>query len=92
MSRPADRDMTRRVEYLSDLRGEAFADEYARKMVARLERLADTGVQLGTALGDDPRVRTFGYANHATVLARFGPEELLVMRVYFKGQDWRGPR
>ena len=88
----ADRDMTRRVTYLTGLRGEIFAQSYARDLVARFARIAELGVQLGTALGDDPRIRTFGHASDATVLARFGPEEFLVMRIYFKGQDWRHGR
>ena len=93
ISTPADQDMRRRIDYLAGLRGETFANEYAREMVSWLSGIAESGVQLGTALGDDPRIRTFGYAGHATVLARFHPEELLVMRVYFRGQDWRrGPR
>ena len=88
-SKPADQDIARRALYLSELRGETFARDYTDRLVAWLRRVARSGAQLGTALGDDPRIRTSGYAGHATILARFTPDELLVMRVYFKGQDWR---
>ena len=36
-----------------------------------------------------PRLRAFGYAGQATVIARFEPSTLRVLGIYFKGQDWR---
>jgi hypothetical protein len=83
---------TRRARYLAELRGRDFGDRFATDLKLWLERLADTGAQLGTALGDDPALRSFGYDGQGTIIARFTPGELRVLRVFFKGQDWsRGP-
>jgi hypothetical protein len=85
--------LARRARYLAGLRGEAFAEAYNVALLSWLGKRAESGAQLGTALEDDPQVRTFGYAKQATILARFEPETLRVLRVFFKGQDWRrGPR
>jgi plasmid stabilization system protein ParE len=80
--------LLRRERYLAKLRGRAFAQASVDALLARLEKLADHGAQLGTAAGDDPAVRSFGYARQATIVARFSPGELRVLRVFFKGQDW----
>lgn len=66
-----------------------FAERYTLNLLAWLRALASSGAQLGTAYGDDPKVRSFGYQKHATIVARFAPQELRIMRVFFKGQDWR---
>lgn len=48
---------------------------------------------LGTARGDDPALRTVGYEKQATILAYFSEDQLEIVRIYFRGQDWsRGPR
>lgn len=60
--------------------------------MAWLRKLAASGAQYGTAMEGDPRVRTFGYRNQATILAQFDPERMRVLRVLFSGQDWRGGR
>jgi hypothetical protein len=74
-------------------RSEDFAQAATDALLTKLEKLARTGAQLGTALGDDPAVRSFGYAKQASIVARFAPRELRVLRVYFTGQDWtRGSR
>jgi len=92
LSAPANRDIARRARYLAAKRGEAFGERFAVEIKRWLERLAAGGAQLGTALGDDPSVRSFGYLKQATIVARFEPGRLTVIRVYFKGQDWsRGP-
>jgi hypothetical protein len=84
--------MKRRERLLRRIRGDAFAAAAADALLSWLEGLAAAGAQLGTALGDDPAVRSFGYLKQATIIARFEPGRLIVMRVYFKGQDWsRGP-
>ena len=60
--------------------------------LARLMRGRNVTVDYVTALGDDPSVRSFGYLKQATIVARFEPGRLIVIRVYFTGQDWsRGP-
>jgi plasmid stabilization system protein ParE len=92
LSAPAARDIARRARYLAAERGEAFCERFAVEIKRWLEGLAAGGAQLGTALGDDPSVRSFGYLKQATIVARFEPGRLIVIRVYFKGQDWsRGP-
>jgi plasmid stabilization system protein ParE len=83
----AARDLRKRRRVLREARGPPFADAAVDGLVAKLESIADGGAQIGTALADDPRVRSFGYANHATVIARFTPGELRILRVLFKGQD-----
>ena len=64
----------RRARYLADLRGQT-SGSVATDLKLWLERLADGGAQLGTALGDDPAVRSFGYDGQATIVARFTPGE-----------------
>jgi hypothetical protein len=77
---------------LAGVRGEAFGETFAVEIKSWLERLAAGGAQLGTAVGDNPSIRSFGYLKQATITARFEPGKLTVLRVYFKGQDWsRGP-
>ena len=88
----ARRDLQRRRRHLSEIRGPAFARANTDELVAWLERLADAGAQLGTAVGDDPAGRSFGYRKQATILARFPPGRLIVVRIYFTGQDWREGR
>lgn len=51
-------------------------------------RLEFTAAANREAVRDNPALRTFGYASQATILARFEPGRLIVMRVYFTGQDW----
>ena len=92
LARLANADINRRARYLADLRGEEFAARFTADLVAWLRKLAESGAQYGTASGDDPSVRTFGYAKQATILARFEPGGLRVLRVFFTGQDWRQGR
>lgn len=88
----ANRDIQRRARYLVSVRDEAFAHQFVIELKAWLERLAAGGAQVGTAVGADQAVRSFGYKKQATIVARFEPGGLIVLRVYFKGQDWsRGP-
>jgi plasmid stabilization system protein ParE len=85
--------MRRRETYLAQARSEDFAQAATDALLTKLANLARSGAQLGTALGDDPAVRSFGYAKQATIIARFTPGELRVLRVFFTGQDWtRGSR
>lgn len=88
----ARRDLQRRRRYLTEVRGLAFARTNTGQLIAWLERLADGGAQLGTAVDDDPTGRSFGYRKQATILARFPPGRLIVVRIYFSGQDWREGR
>ena len=84
----ARRDLDRRARFLAGERGEAFAADWYRTIVERLNRIATGGARLGTVLGDDPEVRSFGYRGEATVIARFTEGQMSVLRVYFRGQDW----
>jgi hypothetical protein len=90
LARFANADINRRAKYLASVRGEEFAAKSAADLVPWLHKLAASGAQDGTAAGDDTRVRTFGYAKQATILARFEPGSLRVLRIFFSGQDWRG--
>ena len=74
---------------MREARGASFAESSIAKLVSRLEAIANGGAQIGTAVADDPAVRAFGYAKQATIVARFEPGTLRVLRVYFKGQNWR---
>ena len=85
----ARRDLQHRSRYLAEVRGGTFAREYRNALLGWLEKLADGGAQLGTAIDDDPSARSFGYRSQATILARFPPGRMIVMRIYFNGQDWR---
>jgi len=88
----AGADLERRVIFLAGQRGPEFAHRYVDELIVRLRKIATEGAQLGTARGADPALRTFGYKNQATILAYFAEDELEIVRVYFKGQDWsRGP-
>ena len=91
MTQTAARDLRRRKRILREERGAAFAEGSIDKLVSKLEAVASGGAQLGTTVAEDPAIRTFGYAKHATILARFEPGTLRVLRVFFKGQDWRHP-
>lgn len=84
-------DLLARERVLARERGVAFARAWSDELLAWLERLAETGAQLGTAHDERPGMRTFGYRRQVTVLARFTDEELQVARLYFRGQDWRRP-
>jgi hypothetical protein len=89
----AARDLDRRVRYLTLVRGGEFAAANVRDLTTWLESLASGGAQLGTALGRDPTTRTFGYRGQATIVVRYFPTEMRVIRVFFTGQDWtRGSR
>ena len=89
LSSRAQRDLLRRGHYLAEVRGEGFAERSVSELLGWLRNLAETGAQVGTATDHDPRVRTFGYAGQATIVARFEVNTLRVLGVYFKGQDWR---
>jgi plasmid stabilization system protein ParE len=86
--RSAQRDLRRRQKYLAQVRSPAFAQAATDALLAWLEKLAREGAQLGTALVDDPSVRSFGYDRQATIVARFTSGEFRVLRVFFTGQDW----
>jgi plasmid stabilization system protein ParE len=89
----AARDIRRRETYLGQVRSEDVAQAATDALLTKLEKLARAGAQLGTTLGDDPAVRSFGYAKQATIIARFTPGEIRVLRVFFTGKDWtRGSR
>ena len=88
----AEADLDRRARYLAEERGEAFAERYTEDLLVWLASLARTGARLGTAYGDDPTVRSFGCRKQATIVVRFQPATFRVLRVYFKGQDWRQSR
>ena len=81
-------DIARRAETLRDARGTVFARDWSEALLDWLEKNADSGAQLGTEHAAAPEFRTFGYRRQATVLARFAPETLTVLRIYFPGQDW----
>jgi plasmid stabilization system protein ParE len=85
----AEKDVARRARYLAEVRGDAFAEACTADLLAWLRKLADSGAQLGTSYGEDPRLRAFGYARQATIIARFERSTLRVLAIYFKGQDWR---
>ena len=51
---------------------------------------AESGAQLGSAVKGKSSLRSFGYRRQATVLAEFRKGELRIVRVYFRGQNWRG--
>lgn len=85
----AKRDLGQRRRYLREARSRDFAERSIDELLSKLEAIADTGAQLGTSYGDDPRIRAFGYAGQATIVARFEPGTLRVLRIYFTGQDWR---
>ena len=56
----ADRDIMRRARYLAGIRGRDFGEQFVVDLKLWLERPADGGAQLGTALAGDPSVRSFG--------------------------------
>lgn len=85
----AERDIARRARYLADARGDAFAEASAADLLAWLRKLADSGAQFGTSYGEDPQLRAFGYLRQATVIVRFDPDEFRVLRIRFRGEDWR---
>lgn len=84
----AARDLNRRERFLREVRGDAFARTARENLIGWLEELAQGDAQPGTALGDDPSIRSFGYLERAIIVARFSPGELRVLRVFFTGQDW----
>jgi len=84
-------DLLARERVVARERGAAFAQTWSDALLAWLERLAETGAQIGTAHAERPGMRTFGYRRQVTVLARFTDEELQVARPYFRGQDWQRP-
>lgn len=84
-------DLLARERVVARERGAAFAQAWSDALLAWLERLAETGAQIGTAHAERPGMRTFGYRRQVTVLARFTDEELQVARLYFRGQDWQRP-
>lgn len=84
----ATRDLQRRARQLASVCDESFGHQFAAELKAWLEQLAAGGAQVGTAVGDDPAVRSFGYKKQATILARFEAGGLIVLRVNFRGQDW----
>jgi plasmid stabilization system protein ParE len=91
LRRAALDDLLARERVLARERGAAFARAWTDALVAWLERLAETGAQIGTAHAERPGMRTFGYRHRVTVLARFTDTELQVVRLYFRGQDWQRP-
>jgi len=86
-SRRAARDLAGRASLLSRERGIDFAEAYCGSLIAWLLRLAESGAQLGTAVGMDPALRVFGYRRQASILAHFTESEIRVVRIYFRGQD-----
>lgn len=84
----AARDIAARARILRRERGVAFAEFWVDALLSWLDALADGGAVLGTAHPEDRSLRVFGYRRQASILAEFAPEELRVIRVYFRGQDW----
>jgi plasmid stabilization system protein ParE len=91
LRRAALDDLLARERVLARERGAAFARAWSDALLAWLQRLAETGAQIGTAHAERPGMRTFGYRRQVTVLARFTDDELQVARLYFRGQDWQRP-
>lgn len=89
LSPRAVRDLSTRTQILKRERGRAFAEAYAASLIDWLKKIAGAGAQLGTAVGDKPDLRAFGYRRQAAILAAFTPEELRIVRIYFRGQDWK---
>ena len=88
LSQRASSDLRSRARVLKRERGEAFAIDYAEALITWLKRIAEGGAQLGTAVGDHPTLRSFGYRRQATILAEYTPSEMRIVRIYFRGQDW----
>ena len=84
-------DLLARERILGRERGDAFARAWTDALVAWLTRLAESGAQIGTAHPERAGTRTFGYRRQVTVLARYTADELQVVRLYFRGQDWQRP-
>ena len=91
MRRAALNDLLAREQVLARERGAAFAAAWTDALVDWLAKLAEGGAEIGTAHHERTGMRTFGYRRQATVLARFTPGELQVVRLYFRGQDWQRP-
>lgn len=81
-------DIQRRTVYLSQERGTEFALVWSDAILTWLEKIAGSGVQIGTEHPSEKGVRTFGYKRQANILAEFLETELRIIRVYFPGQDW----
>ncbi|CAN5698174.1 hypothetical protein BH23PSE1_BH23PSE1_07870 [soil metagenome] len=84
----ARRDIARAAKRLRDARGHAFAERWTIDLRDWLLRRAAHGAVLGTGHPTRPGFRTFGYKRHATVLAAYTEDALIVVRLYMRGQDW----
>ena len=84
----AAEDILRRTEYIAEAAGPAAAERSADALLRWLERIAESGAQVGTEWPEDARLRTFGYRRQGTVLAEFDADTMVVVRIYFAGQDW----
>jgi len=89
LGRAAVRDLAARERLLARERGAVFAKHATDQLLAWLERVADGGAELGTAHDTRAGMRTFGYRRQAPVLVRYTATEMQVVRVYFRGRDWR---
>lgn len=81
-------DIQRRTVYLSQERGTEFALVWSEAVITWLEKIAESGAQIGTEHPSGKGIRTFGYKRQATILAEFLEKELRIIRVYFPDQDW----
>jgi len=86
ISDSARQDLRRRIRYLTEQRDADFAVGWAFGLMRWLDRVALGGAQIGTEFPGAAGFRTFGYKRQATVLAEFRQAELIVLRVYFRGQ------
>ena len=89
LSERALRDLDSRAAVLLRERGPEFAKQYCDLLLVWLEQAAFSGAQLGTQVGEQKHLRAFGYRRQATVLADFTEDQMRIVRIYFRGQDWQ---
>lgn len=87
-SRAAKATLVRRGKFLISHRGPDFAAKWSDGFISWLENLAASGAVIGTKHLTNPAFRTFPFRGEATLLVEYTPNEMIIIQIYFAGQDW----
>jgi hypothetical protein len=84
----AQADVERRIDMLVRERGTGFAANWLETFSSWLTTLAHDGVILGTSHPFSKQARSFPYKKQATLLVEYTPTQMIIIQIYFAGQDW----
>jgi hypothetical protein len=84
----AQADVKRPIDTLTHERGLGFAANWLATFSSWLTTLAHDGMILGTSHSFSKQARSFPYKKQAKLFVEYTPREMIIIQIYFAGQDW----